>query len=208
MTPLHAISLAGAMFVLAVTPGPGVFTTVARSLASGFPQSAAVAAGIICGDLFFLLLAIYGLSAVAELLGDFFIAIKFLGGIYLVFLGLRIWSSPVHQERMHPTRKPGLSPAKNFTSGLAVTLGNPKVILFYLGFLPSFLDLHRLSIIDVMLSATIVCLVLGSVLLAYGYAADRARSLFNSNRSLKNLNRGSGAIMMTAGSIILTRAQP
>jgi len=206
MTPLHAISLAGAMFVLAVTPGPGVFTTVARSLASGFPQSAAVAAGIVCGDLFFLLLAIYGLSAVAELLGDFFLLVRYAGGLYLIFLGLRIWLSPPQSVDIKKLQE--LSWKKNFLSGLAVTLGNPKVILFYLGFLPSFLDLHCLSAIDVMLSATIVCLVLGSVLLAYGYATDRTRCLFNSSRSLKNLNRGSGAIMMTAGSIILTRAQP
>ncbi len=203
-----ALSLAGAIFILAVTPGPGVFATVARSLASGFSQAAAVTAGIICGDLFFLLLAIYGLSIIAEFLGTFFLAVKYLGGLYLIFLGLRIWISPVRQKMIHPIPNPGLSMGKNFTSGLAVTLGNPKVILFYLGFLPTFLDLHHLNTMDVLLSAIIVCLVLGSVLLAYGYAAGRVRSLFNSRRSLKNLNRGSGAIMITTGSIILTKAKP
>ncbi|RUM38504.1 MAG: LysE family translocator [Desulfobulbus sp.] len=206
MNLVTAFSLAGAMFVLAVTPGPGIFATVARSLASGFSQAAAVAAGIVCGDLFFLLLAVYGLSAVAGLLGNFFVVVKFLGGLYLIFLGLRTWFSPVRHKMMRPTREPGLSPAKNFSCGLAVTLGNPKVILFYLGFLPTFLDLKGLNNTDILLTAAIVCLVLGSVLLAYGYAADRARSFFTSRRSLKNLNHASGAIMIGAGSIILTRS--
>ncbi len=206
MNPVAALSLAGAMFVLAVTPGPGVFATVARSLASGFPQAAAVAAGIVCGDLFFLLLAIYGLSAIAELLGTFFLVIKYLGGLYLIFSGLRIWFSPARQRGMHTAHEPTISPGKNFTSGLAITLGNPKVILFYLGFLPTFLDLRHLDTMEVLLCATIVCLVLGSVLLGYGYGAARARSLFKSRRSLKNLNRGSGAIMMAGGSVILAGA--
>ncbi len=206
MNLVTALSLTGAMFVLAVTPGPGIFATVARSLASGFSQAAVVAAGIVCGDIFFLLLAVYGLSAVAELLGNFFVAVRFMGGLYLIFSGLRIWFYPVRQKMIHPVREQGLTWTKNFAGGLAVTLGNPKVILFYLGFLPSFLDLHHLSAVDVLLSATIVSLVLGSVLLAYGYGADRARSLFTSRRSLKNLNRGSGAIMIGTGSIILTRA--
>jgi threonine/homoserine/homoserine lactone efflux protein len=80
------------------------------------------------------------------------------------------------------------------------------VILFYLGFLPTFLDLEHLDRLDILFTAAIVSLVLGSVLLGYGYGADRARSLFTSTRSLKNLNRGSGAIMMSAGSLILIRS--
>jgi threonine/homoserine/homoserine lactone efflux protein len=204
MNMFTAIALVGAIFVLAVTPGPGVFATVARSLTSGFYQAAAVAAGIVCGDLFFLLLAIYGLSAVAKLLGDFFLVVKYAGGLYLIFLGLRIWLSPTQHTKIRQIHENSWK--KNFISGLAITLGNPKVILFYLGFLPTFLDLEHLDRVDIFFTAVIVSLVLGSVLLGYGYGADRARSLFTSTRSLKNLNRSSGAIMMSTGSLILIRS--
>jgi len=180
------------MFILAVTPGPGVFATVARSLASGFGHAAVVAAGIVCGDLIFLLLAIYGLSSIAELLGDFFLVVKYSGGLYLIFLGLRIWLSPPEPAKIK--RIQGLSRKKNFISGLAITLGNPKVILFYLGFLPTFLDLEHLDNLDILLTAAIVCLVLGAVLLGYAYGADRTRFLFTGTRSTKYLNRGSGPL--------------
>ena len=75
MTLVSILALAGAMFLLAATPGPGVFATVARSLASGFGHATVVVAGIVTGDLVFLLLAIYGLASFAELLGDFFLFI-------------------------------------------------------------------------------------------------------------------------------------
>ncbi len=204
MNLFTAITLAGAIFILAVIPGPGVFATVARSLASGFYQAAIVAAGIVCGDLFFLLLAIYGLSAVAELLGDFFLLVRYAGGLYLIFLGLRIWSSSPQPADIRKVQE--LSWKKNFLSGLAITLGNPKVILFYLSLLPTFLDLRHLSNTEALLTAAIVSLVLGLVLLGYGYGADRARSLFTGARSLKKLHRGSGAVMMATGSLILTKS--
>jgi len=71
--------------VLAASPGPGVFATVARSLASGFRPALAVICGIILGDIIFLLLATFGLSMIAQALGDLFLVVKICGGAYLVF---------------------------------------------------------------------------------------------------------------------------
>jgi len=202
MTLYDLFALAGAMFILAITPGPGAMATVARSLTSGFSHAAMVVAGIVCGDLIFLLFAIYGLSSIADMLGDFFALVKYAGSLYLIYLGLRIWFSQPEAAPVKAVRE--LSWKKNFTSGLIITLGNPKVILFYLGFLPTFLDLQNLSHPEILLTAGVVSLVLGTVLLGYGYAADRARTLFTSQHALKNLNRGSGALMMGTGSLILT----
>ena len=204
MSIYNLIALAGAMFVLAITPGPGVFATVARSLASGFSHAALVVAGIVCGDLLFLLLAIYGLSSLADRLGDFFVLVKYAGGLYLIYLGLRTWFARPKVSQVQGIGE--LSWKKNFASGLVVTLGNPKVILFYLGFLPTFLNLQQLRHTEALLAAGVVSLVLSAVLLGYGYVADRTRrSLLTSQRSLRQLNRCSGAIMITTGSIILAR---
>jgi len=203
MNIYSVLALAGAMFILAVTPGPGVFATVARSLASGFTHAIMVVAGIVCGDLLFLLLAVYGLSSIAELLGSLFVLVKYAGGLYLIYLGLRIWFTQPRLSQVQGVRE--LSWKKNFLSGLVITLGNPKVILFYLGFLPSFIDLQQLGRLDILIAATVVSIVLGMVLLGYGYAADKTRTLFTNRRSIKNLNRCSGAIMITTGSIILSR---
>ena len=201
MSILSLLSLAAAVFVLAITPGPGVFATVARGMASGFAQAAAVAAGIVCGDLIFLFLALFGLSAIADLLGDFFLLVRYLGSAYLIFLGLRLLlSRPRHLPEELVT---GRAAANNFVSGLAITLGNPKVILFYLGFLPGFLDMQKMNTASIFLIAAIVSMVLSSVLLGYGFLAAQSRSFLTGCRARQTLNRGSGAIMISTGSMLL-----
>jgi threonine/homoserine/homoserine lactone efflux protein len=201
MTIFTLLGFAAAMFLLAASPGPGVFATVARSLANGFSHAAVLVLGIVTGDLIFLLLAVYGLSSMAEFLGSFFIFVKCGGGLYLIWLGIKIWRSAPDPVAVHGIKE--LSWKKNFFSGLAITLANPKVILFYLGFLPSFVDLANLSHIDIFVISIVVTVILGSVLLCYALAASQAKQLFQSRQSLKMANRCAGGVMITAGCTIL-----
>ena len=204
MTALSLFALAGAMFLLAITPGPGVFATVARALASGFLHASVVVAGIVVGDLTFLLLAIYGLAAVAELMGGFFTLVKFAGAAYLVWLGIRLWRSRAVATEAAPIEE--ASWWSNFLSGLFITLGNPKVILFYLGFLPAFVDLTTLIMTDVVMIAAVVSLVLGLTMLGYAYAASSARQLFRSPGARQLLNRASGGVMIATGTVLAAKA--
>lgn len=204
MTLISMLALAGAMFLLAATPGPGVFATVARSMASGFGHAAVVVAGIVTGDLIFLLLAIFGLASFATLLGDLFLLVKIAGGLYLIWLGFRIWSSKPDAVEIHGVRE--LSWKQNFLSGLVITLGNPKVILFYLGFLPTFLDLATLSTGEVAIVAAVVSVVLGSVMLFYAWSAARAREFFRSSRAKRIMNRTAGGVMMATGSVLIIKS--
>ncbi len=139
MTLLSMTLLAGALFVLAATPGPGVLATVARAMASGFLPASQVVLGIVLGDVVFVLLAIFGLGALASLLGDLFIVVKIGGAAYLIWLGVKLWRSPADVDQ--PQQTVATSGVSNWLSGLLITLANPKVILFYLGLLPTFIDL-------------------------------------------------------------------
>lgn len=204
MTLLSILGLAGAMLLLAITPGPGVFATVARALASGFKHASLVVAGIVVGDLIFLLLAIYGLSAMAEVMGSFFTVVKYLGGAYLVWIGYKIWTAEPSKTEIKGIQE--LSWKSNFFSGLAITLGNPKVILFYLGFLPTFVNLSALSTLDVIIIAIVVSVVLGGVMLGYAYSATRAKQLFKSEKTEKKMNRIAGGVMMTTGTVLIAKA--
>jgi threonine/homoserine/homoserine lactone efflux protein len=204
MTLFSMLALAGAMFLLAATPGPGVFATVARSLASGFGHAAVVVAGIVTGDLVFLLLAIFGLASFAELLGDFFLLVKVAGGLYLLWLGYRIWNRVPGTVEISGVRE--LSWRQNYVSGLVITLGNPKVILFYLGFLPTFLDLQSLASVDIAIVAMVVSLVLGGVMLGYAWSAARARELFRSEKAERTMNRFAGGVMMTTGGVLILKS--
>ncbi len=205
MTIYSAVGFSVAMRVLAASPGPGVFATIARALASGFRPSLAVICGIVLGDVIFLLFAAFGLSMVAQVLGNLFFIVKICGGGYLIWLGVRIWfkkPEPVAANQNLNTH----SQWGNFASGLVITLSNPKVILFYCGFLPTFLDLSALTLIDLVIVVTIITIVLGCVLGTYAFLASRARRMFTNQQAVRRLNRAAGGVMVAAGVAIAIRS--
>jgi threonine/homoserine/homoserine lactone efflux protein len=89
--------------------------------------------------------------------------------------------------------------------GLFITLSNPKVILFYCGFLPTFMDLRGLHVVDIGVVAGVVATVLSSVMVIYSYSAGHARNLFTSRKATRNLNRGAGTVLIGTGVVIATR---
>jgi len=137
-------------------------------------------------------------------MGTFFTVVKYIGGLYLLYLGFKIWtSSPTGIEITTTSQNTSLS---NFFSGLTITLGNPKVILFYLGFLPTFIDLERLGMGDVVIIAVIVSTVLGLTMLGYGYMASRAKQMVKSKRTGHLMNHIAGGVMMSTGAILIAKS--
>jgi len=174
-------------------------------MASGFRPALAVIWGIVLGDVIFLMFAAFGLSMVARALGSLFFMVKICGGAYLAWLGVKIWlqkPAPVQSHQYSNSR----STWGNFASGLMITLSNPKVILFYCGFLPTFLDLSALTILDLALVVAIITSVLSCVLITYAYLASRARRMFTNERAVKRLNRAAGGVMVAAGVAIAVRS--
>jgi len=204
MSVFSYFAFAGAMFLLAVTPGPGVFVTVGSALASGFRHAVSVVAGIVAGDLLFLLFAVFGLAVLAEHLHGLFTAVKYIGAAYLIFLGVRLWRQQPETAELAPLL--AQSRRSGFLTGLFITLGNPKVILFYLGFLPAFVDLASLTYGDILGIVAVVSLVLGTTLLVYAYAAVNAGKLFRSAAARRMLNRFAGGTMIAVGAALSTRA--
>ncbi len=203
MTIFSILGLAIAMFLLAATPGPGVLATVSKALSSGFKHAIPVVIGIVVGDLVFLLLAIYGLSIIAETFSVLFALIKYIGGGYLIWLGVKLWRSNSSETDIACSKSQ--SSKYSFFGGLSITLGNPKVTLFYLGFLPTFLDLKALSTLDVVVVAFVVSLVLGSVMLFYAFTASRAKVLFKSKNAQNMMNKTAGGVMIGTGAVLLSK---
>jgi threonine/homoserine/homoserine lactone efflux protein len=204
MTLFSLLALAGTMLVLAAIPGPGVFATVARALSSGFGHASVVVLGIVTGDLVFLLMAVFGLAVMAETMGSFFMVVKYLGAAYLIWLGVKLWRS--QPEAVEVTPANASSWLGNYLTGLFITLGNPKVIIFYLGMLPTFVNLTSLGAMDVVLVASVISVVLGVVMLAYAYLAARARAVFQNPTAEQAFNRVGGGIMVATGSILAAKA--
>lgn len=200
-----AVALFGLTFMLGVSPGPGLFALVARCLAQGFWRTLPFAIGLIFGDLFYLMLAIVGMTVVAQTLGPVFTVVKIAGGAYLIWLGIRTWRAHVQEDVLAtapaPVTKAGV--AKTFLSGIALTLGNPKVILFYGAVLPSLFDVTRLHAggLIVALAVTFAGVMLG--LLPYMVAADRLRGVMRTVRARRRMNKAAGAVLTGAGGAVL-----
>lgn len=199
------LALGAASFVWMVAPGPGVFATVARTMAFGFRSSLPFIAGIVLGDIVYLTFAIFGLAFIAGILGELFIAVRWAGAAYLIYLGVKAWRQPV---RVFDTAAAPTVPRdgmRAFAGGLFLTLGNPKAIVFYLSFLPAFTNLAHITVADGLAIATTVLGVLACVLIGYALAASRVRRLFRTERAVRYINRGAGAVMIGAGCAIAVR---
>lgn len=198
------LALAAAVFILALTPGPVVVATVARSLMSGFGSALGFVAGVATVDLGYLLLAVFGLSAISSVLGELFIAIKILGAAYLFYLGIRLWTDRADPAQIAAAPVPRRF-WKSFGEGALVDLGNPKIILFYAAFLPTFVDLEKLGSRDIAIMAALVVGILIATNLGFAWLASRARYLIRCRGAVKTLNRASGTLMIGAGAWVATR---
>ncbi len=204
MTLESAIAFILALLIWVVVPGPAIFAIIGRSLASGFKPAFNLIIGILLGDFFYITLAILGMATIGRTLGELFFIIKIVGATYLIFMGFRLW---VEQPKSldYDSADRGSKGYKNFLTGFTITLGNPRAILFHLGFLPTFFDLSTISAIDALLIVAMFTAVLGSTLTIYAYAATRARKFFREPKKMRMLNRGAGTIMIGAGVAVATR---
>lgn len=191
------------MSLLAAIPSLSVLAVTARAASAGFRQGAWVALGIIVGDTVFIVLAIIGLQWLAAMLGDAVVWIRFLGGAFLLWLGFRLWRA----EAVAEARAAGgvQASTSSFMSGLLLTLGDQKAILFYLGFFPAFIDLAAMTSTDVLAVVIIAAVAVGSVKLAYAGAASRAGALIGP-RVGRTLNRAAGGVLLAVGAYVILRA--
>ena len=202
MTSATILTYALALFVLVLIPGPGITALVARALGSGFRESLAMAIGIMLGDLVFLTAVVLGLAVVAQTFGTVFMVIKYAGAAYLVYVAYRIWTSGMVKADVETG--PKRSTLQALLSGLLVTLGNPKAMLFYLALLPTLIDLTSVTVADYLelLGVTVVVLMAGTI--PYIMLAARARAFFRRPAALKRLNRASATFLAgTAGYIAI-----
>lgn len=205
MTLAGFVAYSGALAIAAAIPGPGLTALIARALGSGFRSALFMSIGLIIGDLTYLTAVVLGLAVVAQTFATVFLIIKWAGVAYLAYLAWGLWSAGISAEKIEAKKSRG-GPAASVLSGLTVTLGNPKTMLFYIALTPTLVDLHAVTLADYSILATLTVLVLLVVLIPYLALAARARGLLASPRALKRLNRTAAAFMAGAALAIAGRA--
>jgi threonine/homoserine/homoserine lactone efflux protein len=202
---LYGLWIFSAVYFLGVAlPGPGVAAVVARSLSRGTQGAPAFIAGFLVGDLIWFTFAATGLAALAQAAYALFVAVKYAGAAYLLYLAYRLWTAPAHtfEER---SAEQSDRPAQLFVGSLTLTLANPKTVLFFLSLLPTVVKLEALNVTGFLEIATVISIVLPLVFGTYVIAAARARRFFKSSKAVRNLNRGTGIALAGAAIAVASR---
>jgi len=188
---------AAAYLMATASPGPGVAALVARVLARGTQGAPAFIAGFVVGDLVWFGIAATGLAVLAQSAAVLFLVLKYAGAGYLLFLAWKLWTAPA--EPVDPSAAPVVEGGvRLFLAGLLITLGNPKVILFFVALLPSVIAIETITPAMFAEIAALIVVILSSVLGAYALAAARARRLMTSRRAVRAMNRGAATAMAGA----------
>lgn len=206
MTLESGITFFIAIFIFSITPGPGIFAILARSISRGARASFSLSLGMVMSDIVYLVMACYGLAAIASAWEEVFLIIRYAGAAYLIYLGWKMWISPVSTMSSGDNLQDVNNEIASFIQGFMISASNPKVILFYVAFLPTFMDLTVLNAADIVLASflTFVALLLGLTIISIG--ASQARRFMKSERSMKTLNRTAGGIMASAGAFLALKS--
>lgn len=203
MEPTSLLIFAGALLVAAGSPGPSIAALVARVISKGFRDVLPFLAAMWIGEAIWLSLAVFGLAVVAQSFHFAFVAVKWAGVAYLVYLAWKMWTAPVETEGSEMPRED--SPWRLFAAGMAVTLGNPKIMMFYLALLPTIIDLGSVTLVGWLELTVTMAAVLIAIDFGWVFAAAQARRLLKSKRAMRIANRVSAGTMAGAAAAIAVR---
>lgn len=189
---------------LSLSPGPAVMLVIAYGLTQGARRSVWASLGILSANGIYFALSATSVGALLVASETFFIAVKWCGAAYLVYLGLAALLGQPSPITVSRSAARGRSPAAIYLSGLTLQLANPKTLVFFAAILPQFVD-PRLPI-----GAQMLWLAAGSVipeffiLAGYGLAASRAARLATDARFARLTDRAAGVLVLAAAAMVLS----
>ena len=192
---------AGALFILFMTPGPVWVALMARAMSGGFRAAWPLALGVVVGDVMWSVLAILGVSWIVSQYAGFLDLMRYVASLTFLFMGYMVIrnadKSIASDSRL---TRPGI--IAGFVAGLAVIIGNPKAILFYMGMLPGFFDLSQLTVVDIVAIGALSAIVplIGNLIM--GAFIGKVRALLTSPRALKRMNLTAGWLLVAVGVVI------
>lgn len=201
VSPFELTLYAGALLILFLTPGPVWVALIARAMSGGFQSAWPLAMGVVIGDVIWPFLAILGVTWVVGAFAGLMMILKWVATLMFLWMGYQIIRHADHKISSDSRlTRPGMW--AGFVAGVAVIMANPKAILFYIGVLPGFFDLTRLTLMDMVSIALLSAIVplFGNLTLAL--AIDRAKKLLSSDAALRRLNLSAGTMLIIVGLII------
>jgi threonine/homoserine/homoserine lactone efflux protein len=201
LTASDLLLYSGALLILFLTPGPVWVALVARALSGGFNAAWPLALGVVVGDVLWPFLAILGVSWIVSVYSGFIDALRWIAAATFLIMGaLILKNANADLSRDSRLTRPGMW--AGFLAGLAVIIGNPKAILFYMGMLPGFFDVSRVTWADMAVISLISAAVplFGNLMLAL--SIDRVKRLLSSPEAVRRTNIVAGCLLIGVGFLI------
>jgi threonine/homoserine/homoserine lactone efflux protein len=190
------ISIAVAAFIFGITPGPGTLAVLSVSTSQGFKPGVILSAGEAMGDVMYLTFAILSLGFLAEVLDPVIKLVRWIGAAYIMYLGIfQIRLKGLNLRNKHKSN----SSIKTLLIGFLIGSTNPKVIVFYLSFIPLFINLSALNlftgiqlVITIYLSVFFACFVVC-------LSGNQLRKMIENPIYSRRLNIATGSMMVLVG---------
>ncbi len=202
ITPIELLFYAGGLFILFLTPGPVWVALLARAMSGGFRSAWPLAIGVVIGDVIWPLIAILGVTWIVDQAAWFMDVLKWVAVAMFIAMGILLIrnSDKVLSGDSNLTR-PGMW--AGFVAGLVVIMSNPKAVLFYMGVLPGFFDLTRVTWLDIAAICFLSFLVplLGNLALAASVV--RAMELLKAPGAVQRMNITAGWLLIGVGAVIM-----
>lgn len=201
------LAFVAASAVLLIIPGPTILTVISYSVAHGKRANVPLVAAVALGDSTALVVSLLGLGALLATSAFWFTVIKWVGGLYLLYLGIKLLRAGISPAVLAAPAAPG-SRWKLFANTYLVTALNPKGIVFFVAFLPQFID-PRASVTHQLwvLALTFVAMAALNATL-YAVFAGSARRLLASPRAQRRFNLAGGSLLSAAGVWALLARRP
>ena len=201
------LAFVAASAVLLVIPGPVILTVISYSMAHGRRANIPLVAGVALGDSTSLVFSLLGLGALLATSAVWFTVLKIGGGLYLLFLGIRLLRAGIGPVEA-PSVAPSISAWRLFANTYLVTAINPKGMVFFVSFLPQFLDPRAPATPQLwILGVTFVVMATTNATL-YAVFAGSARRLLESPRAQRGLHLAGGSLLCGAGIWALLARRP
>ena len=190
------LAFVAATMVMILSPGPSVVLTIAHSISYGWQRAISTVAGATVGVAVQLIIAAIGLVSLLNLVAGMFEWLRWAGAAYLIYLGIRQWRSAGTPLEVDSLEESG---TKRFVQGLAVTVPNPKSLIFIAVFLPQFIDTTRPVGVQFVIIVPTFLLITFGITSAWALVAAKARGFLHSKRAIRSALRGAGGLMVIAG---------
>jgi len=196
----HWLAFVAASAVLLAIPGPTVLLVISYALGHGRRSASSTVAGVALGDFTAMTASMLGLGALLATSAALFSGLKWVGAAYLVFLGVKLWRAPVGEGTVDAAA-PAARPSRIFLHAYAVTALNPKSIVFFIAFLPQFLDGQRAVLPQLMIFEASFLVLATANALTYALLASAARRTIRQPRVQRAVNRTGGTLLIGAGAL-------